>query len=80
MPRYFFHLYECGTMIRDDDGRELSDAGPIRDLAIREALDVMAGEVQAGSLCLSCRIEVMDEKGQPVFVLPFKEALKVTGW
>jgi hypothetical protein len=61
MPRYFFHLYECGTMIPEDEGRELSGPGSIRDIALREARDVMAGEVKAGSLCLSCRIEVMDD-------------------
>jgi hypothetical protein len=79
MPHYFFHLYECGTIISDDEGRELSDVTDIRDAALREARDIMAGEVRGGKLCLSCRIEVLDENLRPVFVLPFKEALQITG-
>jgi hypothetical protein len=79
MPRYFFHLYECGTTIADDEGRELSDTAAIHEAAFREARSIMAGEVQKGELCLSCRIEVLDENGRPMFVLPFREALNVTG-
>jgi hypothetical protein len=79
MPHYFFHLYECGTIIPDDEGRELSGITDIRAAALREARQVMSAEVQGGKLCLSCRIEVLDENQRPVFVLPFKEALTVTG-
>jgi hypothetical protein len=39
----------------------------------------MSGEVLAGRLCLSCRIEVTDENQQLIEVVPFKEALELTG-
>jgi hypothetical protein len=39
----------------------------------------MAGEVQAGRLCLSCWIEVMGQNQKLLLVMPFKEALEVTG-
>lgn len=79
MPRYFFHLYECGNLIADDEGRLLPDEASIQRAALKEARHVMAAEVQAGKLCLSCRIDVIDEHGRPVLTLPFKEAIEVTG-
>jgi hypothetical protein len=39
----------------------------------------MAAEVQAGRLCLSCRIEVTDEDQALIVGVPFKEALAITG-
>jgi hypothetical protein len=39
----------------------------------------MAAEITEGKLCLSCRIDVLDEDGRPVIVVPFREAVTVTG-
>lgn len=79
MARYFFHLHECGTFIFDEEGQELPTRFSLREVAVREARSVMASEVQAGRLCLSCRIEVLDEDQKLMLVLPFAEALEVTG-
>jgi hypothetical protein len=79
MARYFFHLHECGTVVRDEEGQELPSRLNLRDAALREARSVMSSEVLAGRLCLSCRIEVTDEDQQLIKVVPFKEALELTG-
>jgi hypothetical protein len=79
MARYFFHLHECGTVVRDEEGQELPSLLSLREAAVREARSVMSGEVLAGRLCLSCRIEVTDENQQLIEVVPFKEALELTG-
>jgi hypothetical protein len=79
VTRYFFHLHECGVLIADDEGQELDDAQAARRQAVLEARHVMAAEVQAGRLCLSCRIEVVDAADRAVLTLPFKEALELTG-
>jgi hypothetical protein len=79
MGRYFFHLHECGNVIHDEEGLELPDRADLREAAIREARSVMAAEVQAGRLCLSCRIEVTDEDQALIVGVPFKEALAITG-
>jgi hypothetical protein len=78
MARLYFDLFECGTHVPDDEGREC-DAGAVRQIAIAEARDVMAGEVKAGTLCLGCRIDVLDEERKLVLSVPFKEAIAVTG-
>jgi hypothetical protein len=79
MKRYFFHLYECGTQVVDEEGVELPDHASVHDRAMRAAREIMASELMNGQLCLSCRIEVLDEEQRPVLILPFKEAVAITG-
>ena len=78
MARYFFNLYECGTLIPDEEGREC-DFASLREKAIRDARDIMSAEVKKGQLCISCRIEVVDAAGNLVLEVPFREALEITG-
>jgi hypothetical protein len=77
--RFFFNLHECGPPVHDEEGRELPDAAAARDHALKDARSVMASEVQAGRLCLSCRIDVVDESQRPILSVSFKEAVEVTG-
>lgn len=79
MERYFFHLHECGTHIPDDEGRDLAGIEEARSEAFRAARDVMAAEVQAGKLCLGCRIDVRDRHGSLVLTLPFSDASTISG-
>ncbi|MBB5687462.1 DUF6894 family protein [Sphingobium boeckii] len=79
MPRYFFHLHECGTITPDVEGQELLDDSAAQVEALRLARNIMAGEIEGGRLCLLCRIEVHDAQGTMVMAMPFKDAVVVTG-
>ena len=79
MERYFFDLSECGTLFADEEGVELADLDAAHDRAILAARDLMCGEIRYGRLCLGCSIDVRDARGHPLFVLPFRDAVKVTG-
>ncbi len=79
MARYFFHLHECGSVTIDDEGSEHTSLPDAHQEALKAARDVMCGELAAGKLCLSCRIEVQDEGGASVMTVPFKEAVTITG-
>ena len=70
MPRYFFHLNECGQVTRDEEGREIAIEADVRLLAIEEARTIMAAEVARGKLCLACHIEVEDESGARFVLRP----------
>ena len=48
-----------------------------RKQALKNARAIACQEVLEGHLNLTHRIEVEDEKGRPVLVLPFQEAVKV---
>jgi hypothetical protein len=79
MQRLFFHLHECGSMTHDEEGREPVSAPVMREMAMEAAREVMCSEVREGRLCLSCHIEVLDEHGQQHLLLPFDEAIAITG-
>lgn len=79
MDRYFFHLHECGTLIADEEGRELVGIDVARRVAVAAARSTMADEVLAGRLCLSCCIEVKNSEGRLVMTVPFNEALAISG-
>lgn len=80
MPRYFFLLHECGTVFDDEDGVELDDLEAAHAVALKSARDLMCGEISRGHLCLGCRIEVRDGRGETVLELPFRDAVQVTGY
>ena len=79
MARYFFNFYECGKLFPADESVELPDMAAVHDLALAAARDLMAAEIRKGELCLSCRIEVLDKDQRPVLLLPFKEAVTLSG-
>lgn len=79
MTRYFFNLYECGAATMDEEGALLSGVPDARTRAIDEARAIMSAEVQAGRLCLSCNIEVVDADGTLAVNVPFKEAVELSG-
>ena len=79
MERYFFDFSECGRLFADEEGVELADLGAARDRAIQAARDVMCGEIRDGRLCLSCCINVHDAEGRLLLVVPFRDAITVTG-
>lgn len=79
MPRFYFHLEMCGQAYPDHEGRSFPDLEHARASAVLDARDLMAGEVKAGRLCFSCRIDIADEQGAVVLTLPFHEAVELSG-
>ena len=76
MSRFFFHLYDDVVSI-DEEGSELPDVAAARQRALKNARAIACQEVLEGHLNLTHRIEVEDEKGRPVLVLPFQEAVRI---
>ncbi|WP_260598129.1 DUF6894 family protein [Sphingomonas endolithica] len=79
MARLFFELNECGTVTGDVEGQEVADLDAARAKAIAAARDIMAAEVLSGKLCLSCNIRVTDRDGETLLLIPFKDAVTVSG-
>lgn len=77
--RVFLHLHECGTTVIDEEGVVVTDVDAARDAAIVGARAIMSAEVLAGRLCLSCHIAVEDERGRTLFLVPFRDAIILTG-
>ncbi len=79
MPHFFLTLDECGNVAEDLEGVESENLAEARTHAVEAARDVMSHEVKQGRLCLSCKIEIKDATGAVVMVVPFKEAVALTG-
>ena len=79
MPRYFFDLHECGDVVEDAEGCEVSDADAARELAMKSARSIMMSEVADGRLCLSCHIVVRNEFREAILEVPFREAIQLSG-
>ncbi|HEX6605249.1 MAG TPA: hypothetical protein VF027_10285 [Sphingomicrobium sp.] len=72
MPTYFFNF--TGDQLRDDIGLELPDPETAFIEAVRGVRSCIADEALRGALSLSDEVEVTDERGHVLFVLPFSEA------
>ena len=79
MERLYFHLHECGETVIDDEGAEVESLAHARLRALHEARSIMSSEVASGKLCLSCHISVEDAHGATLLIVPFREALEISG-
>lgn len=77
--RMHFLLHECGTVTDDPEGREVVDLAAARAIAITAAREVMCSELGEGRLCLSCHIEVIGPDGARLLLVPFKDAVTISG-
>lgn len=76
MPRFYMHLIDGSDRLLDPDGVDVA-AEMVPSLALRQARDCMAGDVREGRLDLGYRIEVHDDSGKTVHLLPFGQAVEI---
>ena len=76
MPRFFFNLHD-EVSVEDKEGKDLADAGEARNQAVRSARGIMSEDVKDGRLVLKDSIDVIDEKGDRVLTLPFRDAIDI---
>lgn len=79
MPRYYFHVRESDTYYPDEEGVQLPDREAVQNEAVRGARSILASEALLGKLPLGGRIEVSDEEGRQVLVLPFRDTVVLDG-
>ena len=72
MPRYFVRVKENGKLLPDDDPpEEFPDLEAVRAVVLESAREVLSQEVLKGTAAdLDIQIEVEDEKGQRLLVMP----------
>ena len=76
VPRFFFNLRD-DVSVEDCEGKELPDARGAREAAVHYAREMMAEDVRDGRLVLKDSIDIVDEKGEKVLTLPFREAIDI---
>ena len=77
MPVYFFHVRHGDQLGVDAAGLELPDTAAVRRRAVELAREIMSDAVLAGELSLDSSIEVTNQAGDLVLVLPFSDAADI---
>jgi len=77
MARFYLHLTNGGGRAPDEEGVELADADAAAARAVEGIRSILADEAKTGRLDLDGRIEIADEGGAIVRVVPFGDALEI---
>lgn len=77
MPCYHLNIQNGTGFVEDEEGRDLPDLDAVRAEAIEGIRSILIDDVRKGYLDLSGRIEVLDEAGALLLVVPFAEAIEV---
>ena len=78
MPRFYFHLYNDEDTF-DREGMELPDEAAAHEQAVRAAKDMASQGVADGRLVLDNRIEVVNERGDTIDTVYFRDVVHVEG-
>ena len=76
MPRFFFNLRN-EIDVEDKEGQVLPDSNHARAVAVQHARGIMSEDIKDGRLILRDTIDVVDERGEPVLTLPFRDAIDI---
>jgi|SRR5215475_4709144 len=75
--RFFFHIRDGATLIRDPEGQCFEDLGSAKAEAILDARELMSlSIVKSARIGLERRIEIADEEGRTILMVPFFEAVE----
>jgi len=75
MARYYLNIRNGGGYVEDAEGQELPDLAAARLQAIEGVRSVLSEEARQGEIDLSGSIEIADQAGNILLVLPFSEAV-----
>ncbi len=77
MARFFLHLFNQIGAVPDDEGTEVPDIATARHLAVQSVRDILSEEAKHGVIDLGGRIEIADEGGATLDVVPFASAVEL---
>jgi hypothetical protein len=77
MPRLVLHQRRRDRYIRDLEGANFPDVDAARAEAIEAARELISEESLKGKIDLTTLVEIVDETGATVLVVPFSTAVAV---
>lgn len=75
LPRFFLHQRHGGDLIEDIEGAEFADLDALRREAVLSAREIMSERLLKGEDMNNSAFEIVDEGGNVVLCVSFKEAL-----
>ena len=79
MPRYYFNIVEHQTLIQDKEGQEFPDLRAARFEARCSARDIAIQELRSDREVDGRKIQITDDSGTVLDVLPVKDVVKSLG-
>lgn len=77
MSKYYFNIRIGDNVLPDPEGAEMPDIEAAHAEAIISAQEILAEKVAGGKLVNGQTLEIFDQDGALVAVVPFKKALKL---
>jgi len=77
MARFYLHIRNGNGYAEDPEGQDLSDLAAARSAAIEGVRSLLAEEARQGQLDLSGSIEIANEEGNILLIVPFSEAISL---
>jgi uncharacterized protein DUF6894 len=77
MPLFHLNLSNASVKAKDEEGVDVADMGAARDQAIAGIRGFLSHEVIKGTLDLRGQIDITDESGASVMIVPFSDAVTV---
>lgn len=75
MSRYYFHIYERGALIRDEEGSECPDLEAAKREAMASAADLARQALARGEPADGLCVEIRDEEDRILAGLTIREVL-----
>lgn len=75
MPLYFFHIYQQGSLIRDEEGTECRDLNAAKHEASASAADLARQAVAQGEPVEGLCVEIHDAQERVLAALTIQEVL-----
>lgn len=78
MTRFFFHVRDDKTYIKDAEGQELPDLDAARDEATVAARQLLSEALLQGNALIDRQFEIADAQGIVCAVIPFRDVVRFT--
>jgi hypothetical protein len=76
LNRYYFHIID-GRTVRDEEGQDFPGLEEAKAEAVASARSIMREAIWAGRLPLNECIQIADEKGTVLMIVPFRDAVTI---
>jgi hypothetical protein len=77
VPRFYFHVrHVTGVLDIDEEGQDLPDVTSAKTEALEAAKELIIEGIRMNQR-IDCRFEVAGQDGRVIFVVPFREAIRL---
>jgi hypothetical protein len=74
---FYLHIRDGDLLLMDVEGQDFPDVEAAHSEAVRSAREMLAEKLKLGEIVDGQEIEIVDEAGDVVSVVPLKEAFRV---